>query len=216
MTRLRIFVVDDHALIREGVKHVIERHPGIEFAGEADNGQEASERILEARPDVALVDVSLPGLDGAQTTRLLKRVCPNAKVIALTAHEDRSSLREMLEAGASGYVLKRAACDELLHAIRTVAGGGIYIDPRLAGSMVSSFLQSDGEAPSAHTALTDREAKVLRRIAEGHSNKEIASELGLSIKTVETYKMRALDKLGLRRRVDIVKYAVKAGWLRER
>jgi DNA-binding NarL/FixJ family response regulator len=216
MTRLRVFIVDDHALIREGVKRLAELQPGLEVVGEAADGPEASERILQARPDIVLVDVSLPGPDGAQTTRLLKKISPNVKVIALSASEDRATLREMFEAGASGFVVKRAALDELLHAIRTVAGNGIYVDPRMAGSMVSSFLQAGTKVASTETTLTDRESRVLRRIAEGHSNKEIATELGLSIKTVETYKMRACDKLGLRRRADIVRFAVQAGWLHEK
>jgi DNA-binding NarL/FixJ family response regulator len=213
MSRLRIFIVDDHAVVREGLKRLIEHQSSLEFVGEAADGREASELIVDARPDVAIVDVSMPGLDGGQTTRLLKKLYPHLKVIALSVHEDRAYLRELFEAGASGYVVKRAAADELIHAIRTVAGNGVYVDPRLAGSLVSSFVHGKGNPSTAPLKLTEREAKVLRRVAEGYSTKEIASELSLSIKTVETYKSRAMEKLGLRHRVDIVRYAAGCGWL---
>jgi two-component system response regulator NreC len=213
MTRLRIFVVDDHAVVREGLKRLIEQQSSLELVGEAADGREATELIVDARPDIAVVDISMPGLDGAQTTRMLKKLCPHVKVIALSVHEDRVYLRELFEAGASGYVVKRAAADELLHAIRTVAGNGVYVDPRLAGSLVSSFVHGRANATATPHKLTEREAKVLRRVAEGYSTKEIAAELSLSIKTVETYKSRAMEKLGLRHRVDIVRYAAKCGWL---
>ncbi len=213
MTRWRIFVVDDHAIVREGLKRLIEQQASLEFVGEASDGREATELIVDARPDIAVVDIAMPGLDGAQTTRMLKKLCPNLKVIALSVHEDRTYLRDLFEAGAAGYVVKRAGADELLHAIRTVAGSGVYVDPRLAGSLVSSFVHGRGSGASAPHKLTEREAKVLRRVAEGYSTKEIAAELGLSIKTIETYKGRAMEKLGLRHRVDIVRYAARAGWL---
>jgi DNA-binding NarL/FixJ family response regulator len=213
MTRLRIFVVDDHAVVREGLKRLVEQQASLEFVGEASDGREATELIVDARPDIAVVDVSMPGLDGAQTTRMLKKLCPHVKVLALSVHEDRAYLRELFEAGASGYVVKRAAADELLHAIRTIAGNGVYVDPRLAGTLVNSFVHGRANIATAPQKLTEREAKVLRRVAEGYSTKEIASELGLSIKTIETYKSRAMEKLGLRHRVDIVRYAAKCGWL---
>jgi DNA-binding NarL/FixJ family response regulator len=213
MTRLRILIVDDHAIVREGLKRLIEQQAGLELVGEAADGREATELVVDARPDIAVVDVSMPGLDGGQTTRLLKKLCPHLKVIALSVHEDRAYLRELFEAGASGYVVKRAAADELIHAIRTVAGNGVYVDPRLAGSLVSSFVHGKPTPSAAPHKLTERESKVLRRVAEGYSTKEIASELSLSIKTVETYKSRAMEKLGLRHRVDIVRYAAGCGWL---
>lgn len=213
MIRWRVFVVDDHAVVREGLKRLIEHQAGLELVGEASDGREATELIVGARPDIAVVDVTMPGLDGAQTTRMLKKLCPNVKVIALSVHEDRAYLRELFEAGASGYVVKRAGADELLHAIRTVAGNGVYVDPRLAGSLVSSFVHGKAGLAAEPHKLTEREAKVLRRVAEGYSTKEIAGELSLSIKTIETYKSRAMEKLGLRHRVDIVRYAAKCGWL---
>ena len=214
MTKTRIFVVDDHALIREGLKRLIEQLPSFEFVGEAADGRAASEHIIDSQAEVAIVDAS-PELDGAQTTRLLKRLCPSLKVIALAAQEDRTTLRAVFQAGAAGYAVKRASVDELIHAIRTVAAGGVYVDPRLAGSMVSTFLQANPTMQNSGVTLTDREARVLKRISQGYSNKEIAAELGLSVKTVETYKARGMTKLSLRDRVDIVRYATTIGWLRE-
>ena len=213
MMRIRVFVVDDHPVVREGLRHVLEAESTLEFVGEAASGEEASEQIAALRPDVAIIDIGLPGIDGAQTTRLVKQLSPHLKIIALSVYEDRTRMRDLFEAGASGYVVKRAPLGELVHAIRTVVANGIYVDPRLAGSLVSNFVQ-DASLPARSTKLTDRESNVLRRVAEGYSNKEIAAELNLSIKTVETYKTRAMEKLGLRDRVEIVRFAVKQGWLR--
>jgi two-component system response regulator NreC len=214
LTRIRIFVVDDHPVVREGLRRVLEADTNLELVGEASSGEEATEQIVVRRPDVAIVDISLPGIDGAQTTRLIKQLSPHVKIIALSVHEDRSFMRDLFEAGASGYVVKRAPLGELVHAIRTVVANGVYVDPRLAGSLVSNFVQADSAATSRAVKLTERESNVLRRVAEGYSNKEIAAELNLSIKTVETYKTRAMEKLGLRDRVEIVRFAVKQGWLR--
>ena len=212
--RIRIFVVDDHPVVREGLRRVLEADSNLELVGEASSGEEATEQVVLRRPDVAIVDISLPGIDGAQTTRLIKQLSPHVKIIALSVHEDRSFMRDLFEAGASGYVVKRAPLGELVHAIRTVVANGVYVDPRLAGSLVSNFVQADSAATSRVVKLTERESNVLRRVAEGYSNKEIAAELNLSIKTVETYKTRAMEKLGLRDRVEIVRFAVKQGWLR--
>jgi DNA-binding NarL/FixJ family response regulator len=212
LVNIRVFVVDDHPIVREGLRRLFENGRGLEFVGEAGSGEEATEQIATARPDVVILDVALPGIDGAQTTRLLRQLSPKVKVIALTIHEDRSYMRELFEAGASGYVVKRAAVEELLHAVRTVSANGVYVDPRVAGNLISSFVSMDS-TPTGVARLTDRESRVLRRVAEGYSNKEIAGELGLSIKTVETYKTRAMEKLSLHDRVDIVRYAARHGWL---
>ena len=215
MTRTRIFVVNDHALIREGLKRVIEHDPSFELVGEAADGRDASGLIIDSRAELAIVEASSTQ-DGAQTTRLLRRLSPNLKVIALAGEEDRAVLRDVFQAGASGYAVKQAAIEELVHAIRTVAAGGVYVDPRLAGSVVNTFLEATPARPAAGPGLTDRESRVLQRVSQGYSNKEIANELALSVKTVETYKSRAMTKLKLRDRVDIVRYATKNGWLRER
>jgi DNA-binding NarL/FixJ family response regulator len=163
---------------------------------------------------VAVIDLSLPLMSGTLVARQLKASCPNTRILALTVHEDKSYLSELLEIGASGYVLKRAAAEELISAIRQVLAGGIYIDPRLGGLVANSLVRRRAStARSGATALSDRESEVLRLIAQGHSNKEIAARLNLSVKTIETYKTRSMEKTGLRSRIDIVRYASRHGWL---
>lgn len=213
MTKLRIFLADDHAVVREGLKRLIDAAPDMEVIGEASDGRGALERASQLQPDIVVVDVSMPELNGAEVTLQLKRSFPKIFVLALTIHEDKSYLRELLEAGASGYVLKRAAADELIQAIRAVAAGGLYVDPHIAAKLVSSFVLPKTKF-SSMAELSDRETTVLRLIAQGHSNKEIAGQLSVSVKTVETYKTRSMEKLGLRSRVDIIRTASERGWLR--
>lgn len=211
---LRVVLADDHPVVREGLKLLINAQPDMRVVGEASDGEVAWRMAKELRPDVLVIDLSMPVLGGAEATVWVVRDCPEVKVLALTVHEERLYLTQLLRAGASGYVLKRAAAAELVRAVRTVAAGGIYIDPAIAGSVVEGYLEAAEVAEQPpHDALSDRERDVLVRIAQGYSNKEIAAELGLSVKTVETYKGRMADKLGLRTRVDIVRYAARRGWL---
>ena len=214
---LRIVLADDHAVVREGLKALVNAQPDMRVVGEADNGEAAWRAARELAPDVLVVDLSMPMLGGAEATTLIRRDCPNVKVLALTVHEERLYITELLRAGASGYVLKRAASAELVRAVRTVARGGTYIDPSVANTVVEGFLdaQDAADQTAAATTLSDREREVIVRIAQGFSNKEIAAELGLSVKTVETYKARVAEKLELRTRVDIVRYAAQQGWLGE-
>lgn len=212
MNKIRVLLVDDHAVVREGLRLLINSQPDMEVIGEAPDGLAAISMTAELDPDVAVVDVSMPGLNGAQVTAKLREAQPGRKVLVLTVHEDKGYLRLLLQAGASGYVLKRAAASELVQAIRAVAGGGTYLDPGLASSVVDDFVRpAERELPAVE--LSDREAEVVRLIALGYSNKEIAAQLKLSVKTVETYKTRSMEKLHIRSRVDIVRYAVKRGWL---
>ncbi len=215
MADLRVVLADDHAVVREGLKSLIDAEAGMAVVGEAADGLTACERVLELRPDVVVMDVSMPGVGGAEAAERIRRESPGVKVLALTVHEDKGYLRQLLAAGAAGYVLKRAAPAELIRAIRTVAAGGVYLDPSLAGKVVKGFVRpSRGEDSAAGGGeLSDREVEVVRLTAAGHSNKEIASRLDLSVKTVETYKARALDKLGLETRADLVRYALQRGWL---
>jgi DNA-binding NarL/FixJ family response regulator len=155
----------------------------------------------------------MPEVDGVQVAHQLKEGSPGTKVLALTVHEDRSYLRELLETGARGYVLKRAAAEELIRAIRSVADGDVYVDPRMASKMVSGFVAQKASDGTPARTLSGREAKVLRLLATGYTNREIAEQMALSVKTVETYKARSMEKLGLRSRVDIVRFATHAGWL---
>lgn len=216
MTKLRVFLADDHVVVREGLRALINAQPDMEVTGEAADGREACERVPQLLPDVVVLDVSMPELSGAEAAVRLKGECPQVKLLALTVHEDKGYLRQLLEAGAAGYVLKRAAAEELIRAIRAVAAGGVYLDPALAGKVVGGFVRKpSGKAPQGEDKLSDREAEVVRLIAAGHSNKEIAVQLELSVKTVETYKARSLEKLELRSRADLVRYALRRGWLQE-
>ena len=214
MTVIRVFLADDHGVVREGLRALLAAHPEIEVVGEAADGAGAVEGAVALEPDVVVMDVAMPGLNGAKATERLKKVCPAVKVLVLTAHEDKAYLRQLLEAGASGYVLKRAAAGDLVQAIRAVAGGGLYLDPALAAHIASSFVSlADTRKALTGTELSDREEEVVRLISEGFSNKQIAARLGLSVKTVETYKARSLEKLALRDRIDLVRYARQQGWL---
>jgi DNA-binding NarL/FixJ family response regulator len=216
MDKLRIFLADDHAVLRDGLRSLVNAQADMEVIGEADNGRTAWQKARELLPDVVVMDVSMPEMTGIQATKRLTQSCPQVKVLALTAHEDKGYLRHLLEAGASGFLLKRAATVELIHAIRVVAAGGAYIDPTLAGKVLSTFMrQSSSNNPMQQGELSDREGEVLRQIAWGYSNKEIAAQLGISVKTVETYKSRLTEKLALKGRTEIVRYAVRQGWLQE-
>jgi DNA-binding NarL/FixJ family response regulator len=212
MADLRVFLADDHPVVRECLKLLVNAQPGMAVCGEAGDGRSACERAERLLPDVVVMDVSMPELNGAQAAERLRGSCPGVKVLALTVHEDRGYLRRLLEAGAAGYVLKRAAAEELVHAIRTVAAGGVYLDPAVAGKVVGGFVRQPDGAAAAAGGLSEREEEVVRQTAAGHSNKEIAARLALSVKTVETYKARSLEKLGLRSRAELVRYALQRGW----
>jgi DNA-binding NarL/FixJ family response regulator len=188
----------------------------MHVVGEADNGRAAWQRAVELKPDVVVMDVSMPEMSGAEATERLRKECPQVKVLALTFYEDKSYLRQMLEAGAAGYVLKRAVMEELVHAVRTVAAGGSYLDQTLAGKVVSSYFnQNPSDGRAAGGDLSERESQVLRLIAWGYSNKEIGWKLNISAKTVDTYKLRLMEKLNLRSRTDIVRYALRQGLLQD-
>jgi DNA-binding NarL/FixJ family response regulator len=216
MTKLRIFLADDHAVVREGLKALVNAQPDMEVIGEAADGRTAWEQAKACQPDIVVMDLSMPQLNGAQATERLKQACPQVKVLALTVHEDKGYVHQLLQAGASGYVLKLAATEELIHAIRIVAAGGVYLDPSVARTIVANYMHkpSLGEAVQ-RSQLSERETEVLCLIAKGYTNKEIAAQLDLSVKTVETYKTRLLKKLDLRSRADIVRYALRQGWLDE-
>ena len=216
MTPIRIVLADDHAVVRAGMRSMLEAGAGIEIVGEASDGKEAIARAFELRPDVLVMDLSMPVLDGAEATVRLVRELPAVRVLVLTSYEDRGHLTRLLDAGASGYVLKRAAADELVRAIHAVADGGTYVDPGLAGSLLRNMRPASASRDVTGAAsLSEREEAVLRCIAWGQSNKEIAARLGISTKTVETYKARITDKLGLRTRTEMVRFALGRGWLNE-
>jgi DNA-binding NarL/FixJ family response regulator len=200
-------------VVREGLKALVNGQPDMEVVGEAADGNVACRLADELRPDVVVMDVSMPGLGGASATERIRRDCPKVRVLALTVHEVEGYLRQLLEAGASGYILKRAAADELVHAIREVAAGRVCVDSQLAGQVVARLVRPTGQSAATGGELTEREAEVVKLLARGHINREIAEQLNLSVKTIEVHKARALEKLGLRSRADLVHYAVRRGWV---
>ena len=213
MEKLRILLAEDHRILREGLKRLINEQPNMEVVGEADNGITAWQKTKELEPDIVLMDISMPRLNGAEATIKIKELCPNVKIVALTGHRASAYLNEVLKAGASGYVLKQAAIDELIEAIQIVAKGGSYIDRATRDSVINSPLNKrvyKGEPQGK--PLSQREIQILSLVAHGYTNKEIANELAISVKTVETHKTNSMQKLDLKSRAEIVDYARFRGW----
>jgi DNA-binding NarL/FixJ family response regulator len=207
-----VMLADDHVTVRHGLRLLIDSQSDMTVVAEASDGEAAVRTALAAKPDVIVMDISMPGMNGLAATRALKKAQPGARIVTLTRHADDAYLQELLRAGVSGYVLKRSAPTELLHAIRGVAAGGQYLDSTLTAKVTAGFVTKQGAKKPA-SPLTDRETEVLRLIASGYGNKEIAARLDLSTKTVEAHKANAMRKLDLTGRIDIVKYAVLQGWL---
>lgn len=217
---VRIVVADDHAIVRDGLRALIQAQPGLSVVGEAANADEAVERARDLNPDVLVLDLSMPGTRAAEATGWILADCPSVRVLALTMHEERGYVSQVLRAGASGYMLKRTAASELLRAIRTVAEGGTYLDGTLAAPLFRAMRprsspRSSRGGGTAMVDLTGREVEVFHLVARGHTNKEIARTLEISVKTVETHKANAMSKLGLSSRAALVQYALDAGWLRD-
>lgn len=211
----RVLLVDDHPIMREGVKMLLNAEEDLQVVAEADNGLKAVQLARETPVDVIIMDVSLPALGGVEATREILDADAAQRVLVLTAHEEASFARQLLGMGAAGYALKRSAGEELVRAVRVVASGGTYLDPALGPALAptSSRRLSPNGLPALH--LSDREAEVIRLIARGHTSKEMAEQLGISPRTLETYKGRAMAKLDLRTRADLIRYAVRLGWLRD-
>jgi len=211
---LSVVLAEDHSTVREGIKMLVNAQTDMRVVGEAGNGSAAITTVREKRPDVVVMDISMPEMNGLSATRKLKAEFPDVKILTLTRHSDDSFLEQLIAAGASGYVLKQSAPAELVNAIRTVGGGNAYLDPTLANKVVGGFLHR-GLRGERRSEMTGREAEVLRLIAWGFSNKEIATRLELSVKTVEAHKANAMRKMNLRGRIDIVRYAILQGWLED-
>jgi DNA-binding NarL/FixJ family response regulator len=214
--KIRVLLVDDHPVMRAGVAALFGAEHDLELIGQAEDGLQGVSMAGELQPDVVIMDVALPGLDGAAATKQIKGTQPELPVLALSAHEEPDFARRLLAAGANGYALKRSACDELVRAVRLVAAGNTYVDPSLADALVERSERRRSPAGGMPTVtLSDREAEVIRLIAQGHTSKEMAMALSLSPRTLETYKARAMSKLNLRSRADLFRYAMRAGWLRD-
>ena len=216
MKKLRILLADDHQMLREGLRVLLDSQPGLQVVGEAASGKEALAKAGELNPDLVVMDLSMPELNGLQATALLRAKHPAIKVVVLTAHEDESYLAQLCKAGAVGYVLKRSAGDELVQAIRMAARGQVYFAPALAGKALARLMTGpSANLETTQAQLSEREKEVLSLVAWGHSNKEAADQLNVSVKTVETYRVRIAEKLGLRSRAQLVKYALRQGWLND-
>ena len=213
MSKIRLVLADDHAVVRSGLRMLLEAQPDIEIVAEAETGEEAVDHARKLKPDIILMDIQMPGVNGIEATKRIKRLSPDSAVLALTMHEDEQYFFEMLHAGASGYVPKRAAPDELVTAIRTVARGDVFLYPSLATQLVQDYLKQagTGDQPEVYDTLTPREQEVLILIAEGLSNPEIAERLVISVKTVDRHRENIMRKLNLHSRIDLVKYAIKVG-----
>jgi DNA-binding NarL/FixJ family response regulator len=215
--QIRVTLADDHPIVLAGLHNLIAAEADLDLVGEANNGPAALKLIREKSPHVAVLDISMPGLNGLAVARRLKEECPAVRVVILTLYEDQAFVKQALAAGVKGYVHKRSAAENLIEAIRTVALGGTYMDPLLAPPPRDSGPARASKAPpaAATLGLTDREASVLKYLARGLTTKEIAGRLDLSTKTVETYKARATEKLGLKTRAEIVRFGAAQGWLEE-
>jgi len=215
--KTRVALADDHPIVLAGLRNLIEAESDFELVGQGTSGQSALKMIREKLPDVAIVDISMPEINGIALARRLAEECPSVRVLILTLYEDRSFLRQALAVGVRGYILKRSAAENLVHAIRAVQLGKLYIDPSLPNELPEGTATRGDKAAQTGDALglTDRETSVLKYSARGLTTKEIASRLDLSAKTVETYKSRATEKLQLRTRAEIVRFASAQGWLED-
>ncbi len=204
---MRVLIADDHGIVRAGVKLLLDRQPDMEVVAEAEDGVDALEKVIKHRPDVAVLDVSMPRMTGLQATHEIKQQAPDTQVLILSMHDDERYLFEALRAGAAGYVLKRAADQDLVDAVRAAGRGEPFLTASAQQTLIRNFLER-GDQPAE---LTPREQEVVKLIAEAHTNKEIAEILHLSEKTVESHRGRVLQKLGMRDRVELVRYAIRQG-----
>jgi len=209
---IRILLADDHKIVRDGLRTLIGKEAGMEVIGEAENGRKALKMAEKIRPNVVIMDVTMPDMNGIEATRKMLTEVPGVKVIALSMHSDRRFVLGMLEAGASGYLMKDCAFDELAKAVRSVATGQTYLSPSIADVLVKGYLDKVNEKISvARSPLTEREREILQLLAEGRSSKEIAAHLGVSVKTVETHRRNMMQKLNMRSVAELTKYAIREG-----
>ncbi len=216
MPRIRVLVADDHAIVREGIRALLKLSEDIEVVGEAADGRQAIEQAARLNPDIVLMDIAMPGLGGLEATLEIRKVQPEVRILVLSQYEDREYIRRFLKAGVSGYVLKKAAGAELTAAIRAAARGGLVLDPQIAREAVAEQDAAADRTAGAdpYEALTDREKQVLKLVAEGHSNKEVAELLGISVKTAMSHRERIMQKLDLHSRTDLIRFALVTGVIR--
>jgi two-component system, NarL family, response regulator NreC len=209
----KILIADDHGIVRAGLRALIHAETEMELVGEASGGYETIELVEKNQPDVLVLDLSMPDLDGIAVTRSLKAKFPGLRILILTLHEDKALLKEAIKAGAAGYILKRAAESELVSAIRTILRGDLYVDPSLVRTLIGEPRRAAPNSPAATEALTPRETEILKLIVEGNTNRQIGEQLKISFRTVEGHRANIADKLGLHSRVELVRYARDHGML---
>jgi DNA-binding NarL/FixJ family response regulator len=214
MSKIRVVIADDHAILREGVRALLAAQPDIEVIGEAADGKQAVEKVAALDPDVVLMDIAMPGLGGIEASLEIKKAGGRTRILVLSQYEDREYVRRLLASGVSGYVLKKSAGAELANAIRAVHRGGLVLDPEVARvAMEEAGPRKPGEA-DPYEALTDREKQVLKLVAEGRSNKEVADVLGISVKTAMSHREHVMEKLGVHNRTELVRFAIRRGVIR--
>ncbi len=213
---IRVLVADDHTVVRQGIRSLLQAEPDLRVVGEAGDGRDAVRLARELQPDVVVMDLAMPGMDGMEATRAIKQSLPQTHILALTVHESDEYFFRVLQAGASGYVLKRAAASELLSAVRAVARGEVFLFPAVAKKLLADYLtraqtRDERETRDLYAGLTAREHEILTLIAEGLTNREIAERLMLSLSTVQTHYTHILEKLNLQNRAELIKYAIRRG-----
>lgn len=213
MAKIRVIIADDHTIVRAGIKALLEKQPDIEIVGETSEGRETLRQVELLQPDIVLMDIAMPGMNGLEATAVITRDFPHVKVLALTMHDEEEYFYEVIRAGAMGYVLKDAAPTELVSAIRALAEGKAFLTPRVTRILVNDYLQriKSGEKVAAYDGLTEREREVLKLIASGNTNQEIANLLHLSVNTVQVHRTHIMEKLNLHNRTELVKYALRRG-----
>jgi two-component system, NarL family, response regulator NreC len=211
--KIRVLLADDHAIVREGIKRILDEEPDIEVVGEAGDGLQAVEMAKKLKPDVAILDITMPALNGIEATRQIRSSLPNTHTLTLTMHEDDTYVFQLLKAGAAGYVLKRAAATDLVQAVRAAQRGEAFLYPSVAKAVVADYLKrlEEGEGKEMYDGLTEREKEILTLVADGATNQEIAHKLFISIKTVQTHRAHIMEKLNLHDRTKLVRYAIRKG-----
>jgi DNA-binding NarL/FixJ family response regulator len=210
----RVILVEDHVVVRQGLRALLADEPDIEIVGEASNGREALQRVQELQPDLALMDISMPSLNGIEATRQIRQQYPEVRIVILSMHTNEEFVFQVLQAGASGYVLKHSDSSEILMAIRAALAGGSFLSPQISRAVIDDYVRR-GEDPGRGSKLdqiTPREREVLQLLAEGLSNQAIARQLSISVKTVESHRSSIMSKLGLSNKTELVRFALRQGW----
>jgi len=211
--KVKLMLVDDHKIVRQGIKKLLEEEPDLQVAGEAANGREAVKKATELKPDVILMDITLSNLNGLEATKQIKKVLPDVKVIMLTMHKNEEYVLQSFQAGASGYILKEGAVEELVSAIRSIHQDKSFLSPTISKTLIDAYLRKmeTGKTETPFDLLTDREREVLQLIAEGSTNREVAKSLFISVKTVEAHRAHIMQKLNIHDIAKLVKYAIQKG-----